>query len=121
MSLILARNCKVRLTLNCHCAKCPVSSHILRDWISPNTIYKYLFLNQQWQCYLWQLSSQQLSFTHPHTYTRVPTVCMCTLICIKSDLSLLFSYPSLYLFEHPFSHPSIRDPTYPCTGVLIRQ
>lgn len=94
MSLILARNCKVRLTLNCHCAKCPVSSHILRDWIFPNTIYKYLFLNQQWQCYLWQLSSQQLSFTHPHTYTRVPTVCMCTLICIKSDLSLLFSYPS---------------------------
>lgn len=57
--------------------------------------------------YLCQLSSQEPLFAHPHTYTHIPTACMCTLICIKSVLPLLFFYPSLSLFKHSFRTLSI--------------
>lgn len=65
--------------------------------------------------YLCQLSSQEPLFAHPHAYTRIPTVCMCTLIYTKADLSLLSFYPSLFI------QTLIQDPLYPPMGLFIRQ
>lgn len=106
MSLILARNCKVRLTLNCHCAKCPVSSHILHDWISPNTIYKYLFLNQQWQCICGSfLHNSYHSLTPTHTHACPP--CACAHLS-ASNLAFHCSFPTL-----PFIYSSTHSLTLP--------
>lgn len=112
MSLILARNCKVRLTRNCHCAKCPVFSHVVRDWISPNAIYKYLFLHRQQQCICGSFlhnSHHSLTPTHTHAYP----LCACVHLS-ASNLSFHCSFPTL-----PFIYSRFHSVTPPFKTLSI--